>query len=794
MKNGGAGNGFTDKNVRATTNGYVFGEGKDMTIADPWISMKAITRGPDFRPQELKFGTVKCFQYNQTLADEIKANRLTKDDALFMYQWMAYIRAFETMIIKLRSGEVVPYEGYKFSGATHLSIGQEAVAVGANAALGREDYITSSHRGHGHGIAKSAFALREMDDAELKAFIAGVSYKPTQKGLLEQALEVHMYRTMCEFMGKEEGYCRGVGGGMHIADFNVGHLGANAIVGGSLPIATGAGISMMLQDKNRVTLCFFGDGATNNGVFAESLNMACMGQFQRGVPVIYMIENNQFGMTGRCFGEVNGIDFLARRGWAYNNKGLHAEVVNGMDVLAVRDAVARATELCQKGEGPVLLEAMTYRYMGHSLSDQSKYRNEEEIEAWKCEDAIGRIKQSLVQAGTAEPAQVEAIEQGINDEMHRITIAAAQSDYPQPETIYEGLYSDTTSDNITPDLATADYKADVIKDYRDSKGAMPYRRAVLEAMTEEMLRDKRVVFFGEDVAEHGGAFAATAGLVETFGRERVFNTPISEAGFCGAAVGMAMTGLRPVCELMYIDFILMSMDQLGNQAAKNKYMFGGKAVIPMVCRTTIGGGKGYAGQHSQSLEAIAAQVPGLKVVLPSTAGDAKGLLKAAIRDDNPVIFIEHQLLYGDRGEVPAGDYVVPLGKAAVRRQGKDVTLIAYSYMAKVAEKAAELLAAKGIFAEVIDVRSLIPLDEECLIESLKKTNYGCVISQAPGTGCYGEHIINVLQRKAFDYLDAPLELVSACEVPPPMSPTLEEANMPNADKVVAQVLTMLNKA
>ena len=740
----------------------------------------------------LSFGQVPCYQYDRSLKDEL-GNNMTSDDAFFLYRQMQYVRAFESVIIKLRNGELVPFEGYKFSGATHLSIGQEGSAVGANAALRGDDYISSSHRGHGHGIAKESYALRSMNDDQLKDFITGVSFQSKKETLMEKALEVHLFRTMAEFMGKEEGYCRGRGGGMHIADFNVGHLGANAIVGGGLPMATGAGMSMMFQGKDRVTLCFFGDGASNNGVFCESLNMACMDQFEKGVPVIFFIENNQFGMTGRTRDEITGIDFIARRGWAYNDVGMHAEVVNGMNPLAVHDAVKRAAEICRKGEGPVLLEAMTYRYVGHSLSDQSLYRNKEEIDAWKCEDAIGGFKQEMIKAGIAQADELEQIEKDIYEQMEEITIAAAKSDFPDPSTILEGMYSDTTSDEVSDDLKTVDYDKELVKDARDGKGRMPYRKAVAEAMTEEMLRDKRVVFYGEDVAEHGGAFAATAGLVETFGRKRVFNAPISEAAICGSAVGMAMTGMRPVIELMYIDFILMSMDQLGNQAAKNKYMFGGKAKVPMVCRTAIGGGKGYAGQHSQSLEAIATQIPGLKVVAPSTAGDAKGLLKTAIRDDNPVIFLEHQLLYGDRDVVPAGDHLVPFGKAAIRREGTDVTIMAYSYMAKIAAQAAELLAEKGVSAEVIDIRSLIPLDVDTIVNSVKKTNYAALISQAPGTGCYGEHIAFEIQQKAFDYLDAPIELIASYECPPPMAPTLEAEFMPNAQKVCRQVLAMLGK-
>lgn len=754
--------------------------------------MKSITNKPDFRPEILSFGEVKCYQYAKSLSDELKGG-MTAEGAVFMYRQMQYVRAFESVIIKLRNGELVPFEGYKFSGATHLSIGQEGTAVGANAALAADDYITSSHRGHGHGIAKESYALRAMNEKQLKGFISAIDFKSKKQELFEQALEVHLYRTMAEFLGKEDGYCRGRGGGMHIADFNVGHLGANAIVGGSLPMATGAGMSMMFQEKDRVTLCFFGDGACNNGVFCESLNMACMGQFDKGVPVIFLIENNQFGMTGRTRNEITGIDFLARRGWSYNDKGMHAEVVNGMDALAVRDAVKRAAAICRKGDGPVLLEAMTYRYVGHSLSDQNLYRSEEEIESWKAEDAIERFKRSLAEAGVAGADKLEQMEKDIYKQMEMITIAAAKSAYPDPSTLCEGLFSESSSDVVGEEFKTTDYNKELFGNDRDGKGRMPYRRAIAEAMAEEMIRDKRVVFYGEDVAEHGGAFAATRGLLEIFGRKRVFNAPISEAAICGSAVGLAMTGMRPVVELMYIDFILMSMDQLGNQAAKNKYMFGGKAKIPMVCRTAIGGGKGYAGQHSQSLEAIATQIPGLKVVAPSCAADAKGLLKTAIRDDNPVIFLEHQLLYGDRSMVPEGDYLVPFGKAAICKEGSDVTILAYSYMVKVAGKAAELLEAKGVSVELIDLRSLVPLDTETITESVKKTNYAAVVSQAPGKGCYGEHIAFEIQKAAFDYLDAPIELIASHECPPPMAPTLEAEFIPSDQKICDRILGMLGK-
>jgi 2-oxoisovalerate dehydrogenase E1 component len=760
-------------------------------------SPKEIIARPEFEPRTLSFGTVPCFQYQQTLADEIKSGRVSGKDALFMFRQVLYIRAFETMIMKLRSGELVPHEGYKFAGTTHLSIGQEAVAVGANAALWADDYITSTHRGHGHGIAKSAYALKTFDNDTLQRFVNDVSsFKSDKTELFEQAIEVHLYRTICEFMGKEEGYCRGRGGGMHIADFNVGHLGANAIVGGSLPTATGAAMSMMLQGKDRVTVCFFGDGACNNGVYNESLNMACMKQFEEdGCPVIYLIENNQFGMSGRGVGEVTGIDYQARRGWGYNPHGMHAEVVNGMDPLSVHDAVARAAEKCRNKQGPVLLEVMTYRYQGHSLSDQNAYRVEAEIDAWKAVDPVLTLRQQLVDN---DMLTEDAAQQMIDDhfaQIERICVSAATSPFPIPAEIKQGLFSETTSDDIGETHKTKGYKPDAIKNWRDKQDRLPISRALLEAFIEEMIRDERVVMYGEDIAEYGGAFSVTTGLLDIFGRKRIFNTAISEATICGSAVGMAQTGMRPIVELMYIDFIFMSMDQIGNQAAKNKYMFGGKAVIPMVLRASIGGGKGYAGQHSQSLEAVVTQVPGLKVVAPSTAADAKGLMKSSIRDDNPVIFLEHQLLYGKRMHCPPGeDYLVPLGQAAVQREGTDVTIVAYSYMAAIAHQAADLLAEKGVSAEVIDPRTLIPLDTETIINSIKKTNHLVCLSQAPETGCFAEHIIREVQYGAFDYLDAPIELVAAVDVPPPMSPPLEAEFIPSPEKVANKVLAMLGKA
>jgi 2-oxoisovalerate dehydrogenase E1 component len=746
---------------------------------------------PVFECSTEDLGKLTKFCYQRTIADEI-GSRLTKEEAIGLLEWMLTVRSFEQMIVALKDGTVKPYDGFEFTGATHLSIGQEAVAVGTMAALRGDDYITSTHRGHGHAIAKGGYALLRMEARQLSQWMGEEYQGESRDELLPRALKRHLMKTMAELLGREDGYCRGRGGGMHIADFHVNHLGANAIVGGSLGIATGAGLAVQKLGKDQVVACLFGDGAANNGIFHESLNFACMDQLPNGLPVVYIIENNQYGMTGQQRGEVSGIEYLARRGAAYNHDNMHAEVVNGMDVIAVWDAVTRAAELCRSKQGPVLLECLTYRYLGHSLSDQRvKYRTTEEESAWRACDAVDTYESRLLAAGVLTDAEAKALRDEVDARIREALDAAVRSPEPSPATIMEGLFADTTSESVSPELRTTGLLRPMRQYRRDSEGRIMYRHAVCEALYEEMLRDRRVIVYGEDVADYGGAFQVTVGLLESFGRERVFNAPISEAAIVGVAAGASMVGLRPAAEIMYIDFMPLAMDQVANQAAKTRYMFGGKATLPMVVRTTIGGGRGYAGQHSQSLEAMLTQVPGLKVIAPSTPYDAKGLLKSAIRDDNPVIFIEHQLLYTEKGVVPEEEYTVPIGKAAVRREGKDITIVAYLMMAQVALQAAELLAAEGIQAEVVDPRTLIPFDAETVAASVRKTGRLLVVCQAPKTGCFGEHIAYRAQELAFVSLRCPAQIVAAYDIPPPMAQTLESENFPSPQKVAREAKGML---
>jgi pyruvate dehydrogenase E1 component beta subunit len=313
-----------------------------------------------------------------------------------------------------------------------------------------------------------------------------------------------------------------------------------------------------------------------------------------------------------------------------------------------------------------------------------------------------------------------------------------------------------------------------------------YLDAVREALSQEMRRDPDVFLLGEDIGVYGGAFGVTRGMLEEFGPERVRDTPISEAAIAGAATGAALMGLRPVMEIMFMDFLTISMNQLVNQAAKMRFMFGGKASLPLVCRAPAGSGTGAAAQHSQSLEAWFVHAPGIKVVAPSTAAEVKGLLVSSIRDNNPVIFMEHKLLYRTKGPVPEELYDLPLGVADVKREGRDLTIVAYSIMVPRALDAAEQLAAEGIEVEVVDPRTLKPLDAETIVRSVAKTGRVLIVHEAPTTGGVGAELAAVIaDSEAFDYLDAPIRRLAGRNIPIPYNRTLEAAAVPQVDDIVA---------
>ena len=757
----------------------------------PYLS----TRVPDFEPRTIDCGRIPAYRYRDGLREALDKGLLTAAQAVDLYEDMLTIREFEEMIVKLRSGAYPACAGYDYRGPTHVSIGQEAASVGCCSGLRHDDYITSTHRGHGDSLAKGCVAIRGMGAAARRARVPDCT-AADDAAVLEAALEDHVFRAIAELFGKEDGYCRGRGGGMHIADFRVGHLGANAIVGGGVPIATGAAMSARYRRDGRVTCCFAGDGAYANGVVLESLNWAAMHQFTDpryaggrpfGLPVVYALLNNHYGMTGRADGEVAGVGVLARRAAGFADNNMHAEVVQGMCVLACVEAMQRAAALCREGRGPVLLEFDTYRHYGHSLSDpRHEYRTKDEEAAWRAVDQLARYEAQIREAGVLPADGIEALKRKVAARNARAAARAAAAADPDPADVIKYMYTDTRADEVPAEFAHPKPRQPPSRPRR-ADGQLAYKDAIREALIGEMERDGRVILYGEDVAEYGGAFKVTKGLIEAFGRERVFNAPISEAAICGTAVGAAMTGLRPVAELMYMDFALMASDQIGNQAAKWHYMSGATVEVPLVYRVSVGGGKGYGGQHSQTLESLFCHIPGLYVVYPATPADAKGLLTAAIRDNNPVMFVESQLLYNLKGPVPEGDHLVPLGRAEVKRGGDDVTLVTWGPALHDCLKAADLLAAEGRQAEVVDLRSLVPLDLETVLVSVRKTGRCVVVSQCVNIGSFTGEVASRIADEAFDALDAPVLRVGARDGIAPQAQVLEQAFLPTAGDVLAAV-------
>jgi len=676
----------------------------------------------------------------------IEEQALTREDLLDSLRQIMEIRALEENISSLLTKGVL-------KGASHLYAGEEAVAVGAVSALRDDDLITSTHRGHGHAHAHGDKAAKTSE-----------------------AKQAHYNRMMAEVMGKATGYCKGKGGSMHIADVEHGNLGATGIVGGNLPVAVGAALAQKLLGTDRVVVCFFGDGASNEGNFHESLNMASAFD----LPVVFVAENNMYGMSVP-WKHVTKLPDIASRACAY---GIPGEVVDGMDALVVREAVSRAVERARRGEGPTLIEAKTYRYFGHSHSDNRAYRTREEEAEWKLRDPITTLKTDMELIGWLGDGQFDALDQRVKDKMAAAMAFASASPAPDPAEALTDVFapSKTTAADVTAEAKLRE-RVRSTPDMRQ----ISFAQALIEAAREEMKRDERVFIMGEDVGLYGGAYGATRGLSKEFGDWRVLDTPISEATIGGAAVGAAMAGMRPVAEIMYVDFTPLAMDQIANQGAKNRYMFGGKTAVPMVIRTEGGAGRAIAAHHSQSLEALWTHFPGIYVVMPSTPYDAKGLLKAAIRDDNPVMFIEHKMLYGTKGPVPdaSQDYIIPLGVADIKRPGKDVTLVAYSRMVLRALEAAEILAKEGIDVEVVDLRSLKPLDTDAIINSVKKTGRLVGVTEAYENTSFINEVMAVVNDLAFDYLDAPMVRVAALNVPIPRAEVLEDQAIPNVGRIVA---------
>ena len=646
-----------------------------------------------------------------------------------LYVTMRRIRAFEDKTADLFQEGVV-------KGTAHSYKGEEAIAAGVCATLRDDDIIASYHRGHGHCIAKGA----------------------------------RIDRMMAELMGRQTGYCQGLGGSMHIADMELNIMGANGIVGAAMPLATGAGLAAKLQGTDQVAVAFFGDGASNQGVFHESLNLAAVWK----LPVIFVCENNQYALS-TSYRNTTAVSQVSNRAASYEIPGITVDGNDGVEVyLVLREAVDRA----RAGEGPTLIEAMTYRHGQHSLRVNLRDpRPEEELESWMNRDPIARMEKRLTTEGAFSDEQFDETTQAVDAEIETAVTFGRESPEPAVQAMLDAVYAP---------------HATYTEPGPETERMLSYPEALNEALDQEMLRDDRVFLMGEDVGATGGIFGVSKGLMERYGAERVRDTPISEATFVGCGVGAAIAGMRPVVEIQIFDFVALTMDMLVNQAAKFRFMLGGKPTVPLVVRGPQGGGIRLAAQHSQSLEAWFTHVPGLVVAAPSTPYEAKGLLVAAIRDNNPVVFLEQKLLYlGGTGPVPEELYAIPLGKADIKREGTDVTVVATLAMVPRALSAATVLERDGISVEVVDPRTLQPLDEETILGSVRKTNRLLIVHEAWVRGGFGAEVSAMVVDKAFDYLDAPVARLGAPHTPMPYNDRLELEVIPSQERIVEAIRALL---
>ncbi len=643
------------------------------------------------------------------------------------YQRMCLIREMERRISDLYAQGLIP-------GFVHTSLGQEACAVGALVHARVDDVITTTHRGHGHVLAKGL--------------------QPRQM--------------LAELMGKEAGSCRGRGGSMHVADPSIGILGANGIVGAGIPIAVGAAFTLHKRGSDALAVSFFGDGAVATGAFHEALNLAALWR----LPIVFFCENNGFSEFSPT--EEQHPVPIVDRALAY---GIDSVRLPGHDVEVVAATMHEVFAKVRSGGGPVLVEADTLRVRGHYEGDQQRYRDAGRLPAEiAANDPLSLTRQRLVSrgAGDQELDDIERAARQIVDDAEEF----ARACHPPPAaTVLDDVYAPRARIAEQPHPAGAD-------------APVSQSRILRKALDDALATDPSVFLAGIDVGG-GNVFGITRGLAAAH-PGRVLDTPISETAIMGLAVGAAMTGLRPVVELMYLDFIGVCLDQLLNQAAKLRFMTGGAVTLPLVVRTQFGSGRSSGSQHSQSLEALLAHIPGLTVVMPSSGADAYGLLRSAIEDDNPVVFIENRLLYEKKARLPPPTYRVPIGKAKIVRAGSDVTIVSWSRMTLHALEAAEALAVTGIDAEVIDLRTIAPLDKDTVLASFARTNRMVIAHEASLDFGVGAELAALAVDDGFWSLDAPVRRVGALPTPAPYAPSLERAWEASTEEIVAAVQEVMS--
>jgi 2-oxoisovalerate dehydrogenase E1 component len=748
----------------------------------------------------IHFTDIEVNAYDKTIEEERSV--LSPQDFLAIWQDMSAIREFEIILNEIKIKRTYKGVTYDHLGPAHLSIGQEASAVGMAFPLTPDDHIYGSHRSHGEILAKGFSAIRKTtDDALLeimRSYMDGAILRPLEKdhrgSVKELAVKFLIFGAYSELFAKETGFNRGMGGSMHAFFTPFGIYPNNAVVGGSGSIAPGAALFKRVNRKPGIVVANIGDASFGCGPVWEGITFASMDQYRTlwdkelggGLPIIFNCMNNHYGMGGQPMGETMGCHFIARIGAAVNADQMHAERVNGYDPLAVIDAFRRKIKIIAAGKGPVLLDTITYRISGHSPSDASSYRSKEEIEKWQKADSLLAFREKMLKAnvlfqGTLDEARASI--ESIVFQMFQLAIdpVAAPRIPTDSGLIGQVMFSNGRLEKCedrapellqdwTQNARVRQIRGKVRTPLLDGKPvpkmkAFNIRDAIFEALAHRFSIDPTMVAFGEENRDWGGAFAVYRGLTEALPYHRLFNAPISEAGIVGAAVGYALDGGRAVAELMYADFMGRAGDEIFNQLSKWQGMSAGLLRMPVVLRISIG--SKYGAQHSQDWSALANHIPGLKVVYPVTPYDAKGMMNSALVGTDPVIFFESQRIY-DYGEVfedagvPEGYYEIPLGEPSVKKTGKDITIITFGPALYTALAAKTILEAQhGISAELIDLRSANPLNYEPLVESVKKTGKVLLTCEAVERGCVMQSVAANLAQLAFDALDGPPVVVGS---------------------------------
>ncbi|KPQ15984.1 MAG: pyruvate dehydrogenase (acetyl-transferring) E1 component, alpha subunit [Rhodobacteraceae bacterium HLUCCO18] len=657
--------------------------------------------------------------------------RLDRAHVLDLLAHMIRIRRFEDKCAEL-------YTQQKIRGFLHLYDGEEAIAAGVIPVLKDTDRIVATYREHGHALARG----------------------------------VPMASVMAEMYGKANGCSGGRGGSMHIFDAGTNFYGGNAIVGGGLPLAGGLGLADRMRGEANVTACFFGEGAVAEGEFHETMNLAELWD----LPVLFVCENNLYAM-GSAIARTESQTDIFEKAAAY---GIEAERVDGMDVVAMEAAARRAIGRIRETGRPHFFECATYRFRAHSMFDAQLYRDKDEVAEWRGKGPIVRFQGWLLENGLIHQSDVDEIETRVAAEIAEAVDAAEAGAWEPVDTLTHHVLGPQ------PEPPTP----------AEPSGKMvetTYREAVKQAIRDAMERDDRVFLMGEDVGAYGGCYAVSKGLMDQFGEDRIRDTPLSESGFTGAGIGAAAAGLRPIVELMTVNFSLLALDQIMNTAATIRHMSGGQFGVPLVIRMATGAGKQLAAQHSHSLEGWYAHIPGLKVLAPATLEDARGMLWTALQDPDPVLIFENVMLYNMSGQIDETAGPVDITKAAVRREGKDLSLITYGGSLFKTLEAAEELAKDGIEAEVIDLRTLRPLDDETILASVGKTRRAVIVDEGWRTGSLSAEIMARIMEGGFWSLDGPVSRVCSEEVPIPYPAHLEQASIPQVDRIVAAARAQMGR-